>query len=157
MASSSGAGDAAFANITQPDDYENLFFTNDTLPGVNTNIGNIINNTSIEDQCNQCIDFYTFLSDENHQLSQLNLDTITCVAIIGMPGSSLIKVVYGPGIGVSPIGQHTTIDKRLLLLHGDGGPDIGTPQPFTLPITTFEKNVTATMTLEQFQSTIMGT
>ena len=154
MTSTAGAGAAATAAITQePEDYENLFFE-DTLPGADTNIGNIIANTPIEDQRTQCIDFYNFLTDENHQLSQLNLDTIPRIAIIGMPGSSLIKVVYGAGIGVSPIGQHTPIDDRLLLLHGDGGPEIGTPQPFTLPFTTFEKNEVATMTIDQFKTTV---
>jgi hypothetical protein len=154
MASTSGSSTGDAATVTQPEDFENIFFDEDTLPGADTNIGNIISTTSVEDQRTQCIDFYSFLTNENRQLSQLNLDTVARVAIIGMPGSPYIKVVYGSGIGVSPIGQTTAIDDKLLVLHGDGGPDIGTPQPFTLPITTLNKNVTATMTTEQFRSTV---
>jgi hypothetical protein len=37
MASTSGSSTGGAANVTQPDDYENLFFEDDTLAGADTN------------------------------------------------------------------------------------------------------------------------
>ena len=37
------------ATVTQPEDYENVFFTNDALPASDTNIGNIIITTTADE------------------------------------------------------------------------------------------------------------
>ena len=70
-----GKGGAA-ANITQPEDHENVLFTTDTLPGPDTNIGHSIADTPIDTQRQIAIDFFTFLTSENKQLSQMNADNV---------------------------------------------------------------------------------
>jgi hypothetical protein len=138
----------------QDDQYENVIFTANNLPGPDTNIGRIIADTPLNQQRQIAYDFFTFLNGDNRELSQLNADTVLRTAIIGMPGSKLVKVVYGAGIGISAIGQHSPINSRLLLLHGDGGPDIGLPHPYVLPTETLTANNVAVMTDEQFTTTL---
>lgn len=155
MATGAGTGTGAGVAVTQEDaEYENVLFTTNTLPGTDTSIGNIIANTTIDEQRQRAIDFHTFLHDEDRQLSQLNADTVLRTAVIGMPGSSLVKVVYGASIGVSAIGQNSPLDSKLLVLHGDGGPEIGNPHTFVLPIDTMEKEEVAVMTDTQFTFTL---
>ena len=49
MATGAGAGTGAGVAVTQEDaEYENVLFTTNTLPGADTNIGNIIANTTID-------------------------------------------------------------------------------------------------------------
>jgi hypothetical protein len=152
------AGDAPAAipatQEDQDDPHQNIIFTANNLPGPDTNIGRLIAATPVAQQRQTAIDFYTFLMGNNRELSQLNADTVIRTAIIGMPGSELVKVVYGAGIGISAIGQHSPINSRLLLLHGDGGPDIGLPHPYVLPLETLTVNNVAVMTDEQFTTTL---
>ena len=154
MATAEGTGTAggvpATIPATQEDQHENVMFTTNTLPGSDTNIGNLIATTPIEEQHQIAIDFHTFLTENDRQLSQLNADTIPRTAVIGMPGSELVKIVYGAGIGVSAIGQHSPINSKLLLLHGDGGPDIGFPHPYVLPLETITAAEVAVVTDDQF-------
>ena len=154
MATGTGGEGGAAANITQPEDHENVLFTADTLPGPDTNIGHSIAETPIDTQRQIAIDFFTFLKSENKQLSQMNADNVPRTCVIGIPGSSLVKIVYGAGLGVSGIGQQSPIDSKLLVLHGDGGLDIGTPRPLVLPLESLEENEVASMTQEQFTETL---
>ena len=70
MATGAGTGTGAGVAVTQEDaEYENVLFTTNTLPGTDTSIGNIIANTTIDEQRQRAIDFHTFLHDEDRQLS----------------------------------------------------------------------------------------
>ena len=151
-------GNAATAVIPATQ-HENVLYTTDTLPGADTNIGNIIATTPIEEQRQRAIDFHAFLlTTENRQLSPMNVDNVPHTAVIGMPGSELVKIVYGAGIGVNAIGQNSPIDSKVLLLHGDGGPGIGTPHPLVIPLDTLTENKVGFMTDEQvtFTLTVKG-
>ena len=142
------------ATVTQPEDYENVFFTNDALPASDTNIGNIIITTTADEHRQRAIDFYSFLTNAQRQLAQMNVDELPRTAVIGIPGSCLVKVVYGLGLGVSAIGQESPLDSKVLMLHGDGNQDIGVPQPLVLPLDTLDLKDVATMTEEQFTTTV---
>ena len=157
MATPAGNGTGngnAIAAVIPATQHENVLFTTNTLPGTDTNIGNIIATTPIEEQRQRAIDLYSFLTSENRQLSQLNADNVPRTAVIGIPGSELVKIVYGTGFGVSAIGQTSPIDSKILLLHGDGGPDIGTPQPVVIPLESITENNVGVMTDEQFTFTL---
>ena len=84
----------------------------------------------------------------------MNVDELPRTAVIGIPGSCLVKVVYGLGLGVSAIGQESPLDSKVLMLHGDGNQDIGVPQPLVLPLDTLDLKDVATMTEEQFTTTV---
>ena len=144
----------AIAEITQEEEgeYQNVFFTENALPTAATNVGKIIATTSIATQTQQAIDFFTFLQDEDNQLLNLNIDDVPRTALIGLPGSNNVKVIYGAGIGASGIGHRSPTDGKLLVLHGDGGLDIGAPQPLVLPLEAFDTADIAVMTESQFKT-----
>ena len=135
-------------------EYENIFFTTGELPTATTNIGRVIATTSMNDQHQQAVDFFNFLQDENRQLLQLNADTVPRTAIICIPGLNYVKTVYGVSIGASGIGQNSPTDGKLLVLHGDGGIDIGTPHPFVLPLDTLDMREVGVMSDDQFRTAV---
>jgi hypothetical protein len=143
-------------SVTQEEivEYENIFFTTDELPTATTNIGRVIAATEMAEQHQQAVDFYNFLKDENRLLTQLNADTAPRTAIICIPGLSHVKTVYGASIGASGIGKNAPTDGKLLVLHGDGGADIGTPHPFVLPIDTLSQREVGVMTDDQFRTAV---
>ena len=87
----------------QPEDRKNILFTTNTLPGPDTNIKHLIANTPINMQRQITIDFLIFLTSKDRQLSHTSADEVTRACFIGIPGSSLVKIVYGAGLGVSGI------------------------------------------------------
>jgi hypothetical protein len=136
------------------DGYENVLFTTNTLPGANTNIGTAMAAVPTNTSRQQAIDFYNFLQEEDRQLLTLNIDHIPRTALISIPGSVDVKVVFGASIGASTIGQHSPIDNKVLVLHGDGGNDIGTPQPLVLPVEVLDTQNVAVMSLAQCKETL---
>jgi hypothetical protein len=138
--------------VTQEEEeaYENVFFTSNTLPTANTYVGRSIETTSNADQLKQAIDFFTFLQEEDNHLLNLNLDDVPRTALIGLPGSNNVKLIYGIGVGASGIGHNSPTDGKLLALHGDGGHELGSPHPLVLPIETFDITEVAVMTDNQF-------
>jgi len=54
---------------------------------------------------NQASNFYAFLNDPASDLRNLNGDTSQFTALVSVPDTSKVKVVYGLGIGTATIGQ----------------------------------------------------
>ena len=142
------------ADPEDPADYERVIFTENELPGPASAVATQLSTTPIEIQRQQAIEFHTFLTSENRNLLELNSDTTARTAIIGIPGTNNVKVVYGASIGASGIGQTADTDNQVLLLQGDGGGDLGTPRPLTLPLTVLNSTDVATMTEEQFKTSL---
>jgi hypothetical protein len=134
----------------QNDVYAPILFDG-TLPPPTTNIAQDIHTTPPATQTIQTNDFYTFLQEENSQLLDLNVDTAVRTAIISIPGSSKVKLVYAAGLGASGIGVNSPIDDHLLFLYGNGGHDIGNPIPIVLPRTLRDNKAIAVMTEAQFK------
>ena len=138
----------------EQEEYERIVFTDNELPGPASAVATQISNTPIVNQRQQTIDFYNFLANNERNLLELNSDTTARTAIISIPGTNNVKVVYGVSIGASGIGQTLDTDDHLLLLQGDGGGDLGTPRPLTLPLTVLDKTDIATMTEAQFKTAL---
>jgi hypothetical protein len=134
--------------------YKRVIFTDNKLPGPASAVATQISNTPIDEQRQQAIDFYTFLVGEDRNLLELNSDTTARTAIISIPGTNNVKVVYGASIGASGIGRTENTDDQLLLLQGDGGGDLGTPRPLTLPKTVLNRAEIASMTEAQFTAAL---
>eukprot|EP00957_Ditylum_brightwellii_P004384 332164-Ditylum_brightwellii.AAC.1 len=77
--------------------------------------------------------FYKFFVQTDPNLSKLNADNHALTALMCLPNSGLIKVMYGIGYGCSGVGVTKEIDGKLLALPGEGGDEFGLPQPLVLP------------------------
>ena len=118
-----------------------------SLPVPTGDVPKVVHNVSWEDQRAQAEEIFKFLIAPSPALSRLNEGSTCYVAVVSVPRTSLVKVVYGIGVGSSPIGAMASpVDGKLLLLQGDGNLDIGPPQPICLPATMVEAQQVATMT-----------
>jgi len=84
---------------------------------------------------NQASNFYAFLNDPASDLRDLNGDTLQFTALVSVPDTSKVKVVYGLGIGTATIGQTSPVANKLLALFGEEegvlGPDKATVKILT--------------------------
>jgi hypothetical protein len=133
------------------------FLYNGTLPGPAGSIAPILAETPIATQRNLATNLFTFLTSENKQLLQLNVDPTPTTCIIGIPNSSKIRVLHCMGIGSCRIGENSPIDGKLLLLHGDGNREIGAPNPLVLPAQYLDKTEKLCMTRAQFDANLAAT
>ena len=131
-----------------------VMFTANALPGPMGNVPTQIAQNDIATLKQHAIDLFNFLEDPNAQLTQLNVDNTPRLAIINIPESSKVKVVYCFGIGASPIGVSSNIDGKFVSLTGDGGNDVGSPQPLVLPASIRTRQNVSTMTHDHFCQTI---
>jgi hypothetical protein len=127
-----------------------------TLPLPTMDIAQDMDTIPLAIQTVQTNEFFTFLQQENSQLLELNVDTAIRTAIISIPGSSNVKLVYAAGLGSSGIGINSPIDDHLLFLYGNGRQDIGNPIPIVLPRTLRNKSAIAVMTDAQFKEELSG-
>ena len=111
-----------------------------SLPAAVGDVPKVLQSISVADQRNQADEFFAFLSAPAPVLARLNKGSKAYVAVVNVPKTSLVKIVYGMGFGSSPIGATTlSINGKLLLLHGDKKSDIGPPQPLAFPSTMVDK------------------
>ena len=134
QATTGGAGAGGGAGV-------NYLFFDGTLPaasdGTIATAFNAINTQEHKERANQ---LYEFFMDPNSNLMNLNGDRRLICALVAVPKSKLVKVVYGFGYGTSGIGATSAISKKLLLLFGEGGADIGgSPQVLVLDPTVTEQ------------------
>ena len=101
---------------------------NGLLPAPKGDIARCIHNTTTKDmQRQKANDGYAFLCDPNADLGMLNNDTDKYTALVAVPGTHKVKLVYGLGIGTARIGHTSPVANKLLTLYGEGGPLIGAP------------------------------
>ncbi len=105
----------------------------------------------VADQRKQAEEIFDFLEKPNPTLSRLNEGNTCYVALVNIPKTSLVKIVYGMGVGSSPVGAISSlVDGKLLFLQGEGNLEIGPPQPLCLPSTMVDTQTVVTITEEQF-------
>jgi hypothetical protein len=112
--------------------YENVMFSGE-LPGATGSVPTVIHAQPLEAQRQQALDYFSFLMAPDSQLLQFNADTLPRTALLHLVGTSMVKLVYGIGMGASGIGSTSPIDNKLLMLTGDGNATIGPPAPLVLP------------------------
>ena len=87
--------------------------------------------TPKENQRSKAEELHAFLLDPEADLRMLNNEEDNYTALISVPGTHKVKLVYGLGLGTSRIGQVSPIAHKLLTLSGEGGPLLGTPTVMT--------------------------
>jgi hypothetical protein len=116
------------------------------------NVATALNNDLLDDQCTAATAFYTFLTNPDRELLQLNIGSgdKPCTFLINLSNSSKVRVGHCIGVGVSAIGATFPVDGKLLVLTGDGGHDIGAPAPLVLPKSMVVANDIIAMTHDLF-------
>ena len=142
----SGTGDPPMP----PPGYTAQIF-NSTLPPPQAEVAKCFNSESKEEQLKNAEDLYSFLVDTTSNMLELNGDATLRVAMLNLPKSAKVKLIFCGGMGSSGIGKTSPIDKKLLWLNGDGGPEIGAPTAITIPAEARDSNKVACMSEEVFE------
>ena len=106
----------AMAPYTVPVDRTQVIYTENALPAARGFVPTVISAMDLEAKQNKCTVFYDSLIAPNLLLSKLNKESKMFVALVNVPKTSLLKVVYCGGVGSSPIGNFSPIDVNLLFL-----------------------------------------
>ena len=123
-----GAGTITAAAATAAGAHVPVLHLASSLPAAVGDVPTFLQRTSLENQRYQADELFAFLSAPNPALTRLNEGTKIYVAVVNVPKTSLIKVVYGMGFGSSPIGSTVSpVDGKILFMHGDGNKDVGPP------------------------------
>ena len=98
------------------------------LPALMGDVAKEMRKITPADQRQNANDFHTFLWDVASDLRDLNGDTKLFTALVTVPGTHKVKVLYGTGLGTALIGQtNPAVANKVLTLFGEGGADIGPP------------------------------
>ena len=127
---------------------------NGGLPGPEGDVAASFGTTPTADQKQQAIDLFEFLKNVDVQPLELNADLLARTAIINIPRSSKVRLVYGGGFGASTIGTTGPLDGKFLFLHGEGGANVGPPTPMVFPRSIATLKDMKCMTHAQFTANI---
>ena len=100
--------------------------------------------------------FYNFLTNPDNHLIDLNGDNTPLTAIIYIPNTKMVRLLYGFGIGTSGIGQTSPVDGNLLSMYGESDPQLGPPSVMMLPHTLRGIQEVIVMTHAQFATALNG-
>ena len=92
-----------------------------TLPGPSDKVPTVLHQTNFETQRKLAKDLYEFLSEDEASKLELNTDTSPRVALINIPLTQKVRVVYSMGFGSKGIGATSKVANKFLFLSGDGG------------------------------------
>ena len=90
--------------------------------------------TTVPKQTSDAAELLAFLSEESPDLAKLNVETRDMAALVNIPDSDLIKVVYGFGHGTCGVGSTSPIDGKIMVMTGDLDKD-APPAVLLLPST----------------------
>ena len=74
--------------------------------------------TSVTQQKKDATDLLQFLQEQDPDLAKLNVDSKDIAALVNIPDSDLVRVVYGFGHGTCGIGSTSPIDGKILICLG---------------------------------------
>jgi len=92
------------------------------------------------------------LDEGTYDLRDLNGDVAQFTALVSVPDTNMVKVIYGLGIGTAAIGQVSPLANRLLALFGEGGMALGPAQTIVLDATMREKALVKSITAAVVQT-----
>ena len=78
---------------------------------------------------------HQFLDEGTSDLRDLNGDVSHFTALVSVPDTNTVKVIYGLGIGTAAIGQVSPLANKILALFGEGGVALGPAQTIVLDAT----------------------
>ena len=119
-------------NDTAGDAYVNTTFDG-SFPAAIGEIAKKIGATTPEVLKEKSKNLYNFLSLQAPNLHQLNGDDSPYTALVPLPYSHNLRLVYGLEVGTSPIGSTSQVDGHILVLTKEANEEIGPPVPLALP------------------------
>jgi hypothetical protein len=125
------AAAAAQATAATPQGYVATHYTG-TLQAATGCIAKEFAKVTLMEQRRVATTLHTFLADPQSDLRDLNGDQTPFTAMISVPGTHKLKILFGLGYGTSGIGQVSPIAKRLLALFGEGSAIMGPAQVISL-------------------------
>ena len=136
-------------------DHIHVFHTIDALPAPIGNVSKALHVAGYQVLRDQAKAFFEFLASPNPSLLKLNESSTPFVALVNIPKSNRVKVIFCPGFGSSPIGSPPVpTDGKLLCLHGEGSPEWGPPQPLVFPSSCLDCRAVATMDAAEFSTAV---
>ena len=126
------------------------------LPAPREGVATLFSNATLPDQRTAAASFFAFLQDPTTDLRDLNADTSQFTALIAVPGTHKVKLLYGMGIGTAAIGQTSPIANKVLTLYGEGGFDIGPPTVLMLDSTVRDKRMVKSLTEADIEATLQA-
>ena len=133
--------------------YENTIWDGE-LPSATGNLAKEFEKIAIIDQKDLATSVFTFLSTETSNLTQLNAENRLYTALVNLPYSNEVRVLYGLGYGASGIGITSPIENKILTLSGEGDATIGLPPTLTLPNTVRDMVALKTPTDTELQTAL---
>ena len=126
-----------------------------SLPVPTDGVPKVLQGMTLQYQRSQVTEIYNILNNSSPSLPCLNEGSKIYAALVNVPKTSLVKLIYCMVMGFSPIGANASpVDGKLIFLQGDGNVDLGPPQPVCLPATVVEPKVVAVMKVAQFFTSI---
>ena len=113
-------------------DYVRVLFTDETLPAPKGEISKALMRDPLQQQRKNAQALFTFLQEEANHL-RLNIGTTPLTAMMIIPESCSIKILYGLGYSAPAIGDSTPLDNKFLALHGEGSQAVGPPELAIFP------------------------
>ena len=89
---------------------------------------------------------HQFLDEGTSDLRDLNGDVSHFTALVSVPDTNTVKVIYGLGIGTAAIGQVSPLANKILALFGEGGVALGPAQTIVLDATVRNKKLVRNLT-----------
>ena len=137
------------------DDHDPVLFSGD-LPGPTGIVPTKLHELELKTQRKQASELYKFFNTENQSLLELNSDINPRVALINIPQTSKVRVIYGTGFGSKGIGQSNAISGKFVTLHGDAGNELGPPSTLVLPASILAAHTVTIMSHAQFCTEIIS-
>ena len=136
-------------------DHVPVFHTVDVLPTPTGNVAQALQTVGYTTLRAQALQLFAFLTSPDPAWLKLNEGSVPYVALVNIPKSNKVKVIFCPGFGSSPLGSPSSpTDGKLLCMHGDGSPEWGPPQPLVFPVTGFERREVSTMDAADFSAAV---
>ena len=114
------------------EEYARVLFTVDALPAADGNIAKLLQAVSPEMQRHDAQSFHAFLKEIKNPL-WLNVGNKLLYALVIVPDSSKVTLLYGLGFGTADIGSESPIADKFLALSGESGTTLSPPDLRVLP------------------------
>jgi hypothetical protein len=118
-------------NEPPPPQHTPVLHTTGTVPTPTGTIATNMATVTLPQQRQTAEQLHTFL-DAGQDLLRLNVGNTITTALIAVPETSTIKVIYGLGFGTASIGETSQIQNKFLALSGEGNAEYGPPDVIVL-------------------------
>ena len=105
---------------TEEMEHTPVFYTG-SLPGPQGQVAKLFHSKfTMDTQRTHALDLFTFLYQHPSDRLDLNSDDVPRTALVNLPASSKVRLVYGLGFGTRQIGAPvSSITGRYVMLHGE--------------------------------------